>query len=220
MRLDTYVKLTDRTFQQIQEFGFHLQDEPTQTIWFKNTLICLLMALLREYQSLTVGLKKSTPLLTWACRNMLELNIYTKYALRSGSNAKDSADDMWIDAIDIFSSFRAWLKFHDPSAVTPELDQTIANFQSEKTKHGVARKTYLKVSEMAVAVDFSDEYRHMNKVTSKLVHPTAYSVLAHSDQGELENLKPIFFHAGVRYGLEAFNYIREYIRENRVEPLP
>ena len=54
----------------------------------------------------------------------------------------------------------------------------------------------------------------------KLVQPTAYSVLAHSDQGELENLRPLFFNAGVRYGVEAFNHIREYVREHHVEPLP
>ncbi len=93
------LELTDKAFQKIQEFGVQLQVEPTQTIWFQNMLMCLLTALLREYRSLTVGFKKSTPLLAWACRNMLELNIYTKYVLLNGSNAKDFADDMWIDAI-------------------------------------------------------------------------------------------------------------------------
>ncbi len=214
------LQLTDKAFQKIQEFGLQLQEEPTQAIWFQNTLICLLTALLREYRSLTVGFKKSTPLLAWACRNMLELNIYTKYILLSGSNAKAFADDMWIDAIEIFSSFRAWIKFHVPASVMPELDQTITNFELQKAEQGVTRKNYLKVSEMAAAVNFREEYLRMNKVTSKLVHPTAFSVLVKSDEGELGNLKPIFFNAGIRYGLEAFNDIREYIRENHVEPLP
>jgi hypothetical protein len=44
--------------------------------------------------------------------------------------------------------------------------------------------------------------------------------LASSDEGELGNLKPIFFNAGVRYALEAYNEIREYVAKNRVEPLP
>ncbi len=60
----------------------------------------------------------------------------------------------------------------------------------------------------------------MNKVTSKLVHPTAFSVLGKSDEGELGQLKPIFFNAGVWYALGAFNEIRKYVAKNGVEPLP
>jgi hypothetical protein len=214
------LELTDKAFKEIQEFGVQLQDEPTETIWFQNTLICLLSALLREYRNLTVGFKKSTPLLAWACRNMLELDVFTKYALLKGSHAKDFVDDMWIDAIDIFASFRAWVRVYDPAGAMPELDQTIANFVSEKARQGVTRNEYLKVSKMAAAVNFSEEYQRMNKVTSKLVHPTAFSVLGKFDEGELGNLRPIFFNAGVRYGVEAFNDIREYVSKNHVEPLP
>jgi hypothetical protein len=212
------LELTSEAFHRIQEFGVWLQNQPTQTIWFQNTLICLLSALLREHRSLTVGFKKSTSLLAWACRNMLELNIYAKYVSLNGSNAKAFADDMWIDAIEIFSSFRTWAKFHDPSAVMPELDQTIENFQSQKTNQGVTRSSYLRAQDMAVAVGFSAEYLHMNKVTSKLVHQTAFSVLTPFDQGELGNLKPLFFNAGIRYGIEAFDRIREYVSKYGVEP--
>ena len=214
-----YMELADKAFEKIEGFGVWLQEEPTHTIWFKNLLICLLSALLREYRSLTVGFKKSTPLLAWACRNMLELNICTKYVLL-GSNAKNFVDEMWIDAIDVFSSFRDWVKFHDPACVTPELDQTIANFLSEKAKQGVTRTKYLRTQEMAAAVNFSEEYQHMNKVTSKLVHQTAFSVLTPFDQGEPGDLRRILFNAGVRFGVEAFNDIQQYIVKKRVEPLP
>ena len=64
-----------------------------------------------------------------------------------------------------------------------------------------------------------NEYQYMNKVTSKLVHPTAFSVLGKSDESELGNLKLILFNSGVRYGLEAFNEIREYVTKNGIEPL-
>lgn len=214
------IELTDQAFQKLCVFGVALQDKPTQTIWFRNTLICLLNALLREYRSLTVGFEKSTPLLAWACRNMLELNIFTKYVLLKGSYAKDFADDMLIDAIDIFSSFREWVRFHDPAGEMPELEQTIENFETQKAAQGVTRKKYLRVGGMAAAVNFSDEYKHINRVTSKLVHPTAFSVLGKADEGELGRLKTIFFNAGVRYAVEAFNEIVDYIAKNDIEPLP
>jgi hypothetical protein len=217
----TPVALSDQAFEKIVEFGKQVQDAPTQAIWFQNTLICLLSTLLREYQCLKVGLKKSTPLLAWACRNMLELDVFTKYALLRGANAKDFADDMWIDAVDIFSSFREWIRFHDPTGKMTELDQTIANFELEKARQGITRTRYLRASKIAPTVGLSEEYERMNKATSKLVHPTAFSVLAWSeeDKGELGNLRPIFFDAGVRYGIEAFNDMKEYVTKNGVEPL-
>ncbi len=220
-RIQAYdIELADKVFREIAEFGVWLQDQPTQTIWFMNNLICLLNALLREYRSLRVGFTKSTPLLAWACRNMLELNIYTKYILLKGSNAKDFVDDMWIDAVEIFSSFRTWMRFHNRGGTTPELDQTIANFQAEKAKQGIARTKYLRAQDMAAAVSFSEEYQHMSKVASKLVHPTAFSVLTPFDEGELEQLKPIFFNNGVRFGVEAFADIRQYTITKGVEPPP
>jgi len=214
------MELADNAFKEIGDFGVWLQEEPTQTIWFKNILISLLSALLREYRSLTVGFRKSTPLLAWACRNMLELNICTKYVLLRGTNAKDFVDDMWIDGIEIFSSFRAWITFHNPGGTAPGLDQIIADFLAEKAKQGISRTKYLRTQHMAAAVDFSDEYQHMNKVTSKLVHPTAFSVLNPFDKGEPGHLKPVLFNNGVRFGVEAFADIRKYIVANGVEPLP
>jgi hypothetical protein len=79
----------------------------------------------------------------------------------------------------------------------------------------ITRAKYLKIQEMAATVNFSEEYQYMNKVASKLAHPTAFSVLAHSDEGELRHLKPLLFKSGVRFGMEAFNEIREYVNKKR-----
>lgn len=213
------LQIADKGFKEVEQFGVWLEQQPTQTMWFRNVLTCLVSALLREYRSLRVGLKRSTPLLAWACRNMLELNIYTKYTLRKGSNAKDFVDDRWIDAIEIFSSFRDWIRFYNPNSTTPELDQTIRNFGEEKVKQGITRAKYLRMETMAEDVNFSVEYKHMNKVTSKLVHPTAFSVLGSFDEGELAQLKSILFNNGARFGVEAFADIRGYVVKNGVEPL-
>jgi hypothetical protein len=214
-----FKELADGAFKEMEAFEVQLQEVPTQTIWFKDILMCLLSALLREYRSLTVGFENCTPLLAWACRNMLELDICTKYVLLKGSNAKDFGDDLLIDGVEIFSSFRDWQKSHAPTSLTPELDQTIANFKSGMAKQGVARNKHLRAQTMAAKVGMGVEFQHVNKWTSKLVHPTAFSVLVPQHEGELELLKPILFGAGVRFGVEAFNEIREYVDKNRAEPL-
>ena len=62
---------------------------------------------------------------------------------------------MWIDAIEIFSSFGAWIKVHEPAGVMPVLDQIITNFLSKKAKEGVTRTSYLRAQDMAAVVNFS-----------------------------------------------------------------
>jgi len=151
---------------------------------------------------------------------MLELNIYTKYALIGGSNARAFVDDRWIDAIEIFESFRNWVRLHDPNASTTHIEETISNYQAVKAQQNVTRTRYLEMHTMASAVGFQEEYKCMNKVASKLVHPTAFSVLGAVDEGELAELKPILFNLGIEYALEAFNKVKQYVTINGVEPLP
>jgi hypothetical protein len=58
----------------------------------------------------------------------------------------------------------------------------------------------------------------MNKVCSKLVHPTARSVLAMNDEGELGLLRPILFNAGSRYGVQIHAKIKEHVKNFGAEP--
>jgi hypothetical protein len=190
----------------------------TKTVWFQNVLVCLLDANLREYDNLIAGLDKSTMLVAWACRNMLELNIFTKYTLAKGSYARDFTDDMFIDAVDIFSSFREWLLFHNPAARLTELDGTLAALKGGKAGQNIVRASYLRVSKIAEIVKFSDEYRTMSKATSKLVHPTAFSVLGKPDEDK--ELRRNFFLAAIRYGLDAFHEVQDHVEKHGVEPLP
>ena len=74
------------------------------------------------------------------------------------------------------------------------------------------------MSDLARVVGMEDEYRHMNKVTSKLVHPTAFSVLAFADEGELRELKPIMFNVGNRYALEVYGEIKAHVDKSGMEP--
>ncbi|HEY2459687.1 MAG TPA: DUF5677 domain-containing protein [Candidatus Acidoferrum sp.] len=215
--------VADRAFNDVRSFGMQIYNTPAKSVWFQNILTCLLDANLREYDNLRVGMDKdSTLLVAWGCRNMLELNVFTKYVLQCSANAKNFADDVWIDAIDVFSSFREWLRFHSPTGQAPGLEQTIDNLKSQKSGMGIARNTYLRVNEIAVAVNFEEEYKRMYKATSKLVHPTAFSVLGNPDERQHlgAELRQNFFLTGIRYGLDAFTEMRDYVAKHGVEPLP
>jgi hypothetical protein len=216
------LSVTDRAYNDMRSFGTQMYNTPSKSVWFQNILTCLLNALLREYDdSLRIGMDKdSTLLVAWGCRNSLELNVFTKYVLQGSDNAKSFADDLWIDSLDIFTSFREWPRFHSPASQAPGLDQTIANLQSQKAK--IARNTYLRVSDLAKTVGFEEEYKRMHKATSKLVHPTAFSVLGNPDERESlgAELRQNFFMTGIRYGLDAFTEIKDHVEKHGVEPLP
>src|SRR5262249_8595404 len=142
--------VTDHAYDDVKAFGTRMYHTPSKSVWFQNILIRLLDSILREYDNLRDGMNKdSTLLVAWGCRNSLELNVFTKYVLQSSANAENFANDLWIDSCDIFTSFREWLRFHSPTSQAPDLDRTIANLQSQKTKIG--RDTYLRVSALAKA---------------------------------------------------------------------
>jgi len=218
MEDSTSVGVMTEAFQEVKQWGYDLMDKPSNTPYFYNMVIRLVHSMLKQQHNLTVGYMKSPLLLAWACRNLLELDVITQYCLASPQNGKDFADDMWIDGIEIFESFKTWIQTIDPGTQTPELDHTIANFRAEKAKHGLTRNKFLELKELANKAGMQDEYRHMNKVTSKLVHPTAFSVLAFADEGELKYLRPILFNAGNRYALEVYEKIKAHVDKRGMEP--
>jgi hypothetical protein len=211
------IELADKAFKEIADFGNWMQDQPTQTPWFFNVLVSLVAALDREYRSVTVGRKRSLSLLAWGCRNMLELDIWTKYVLQSRAHARNLLDDYIVDNVEMFEAFGHWLKFHGGS--TDGVKQTLRELHAEQAERGVTRTKHLKMREVAAAVNFTEEYLHVNRVTSKLVHPTGFSVMVLPDQDRLDMLKFVLFESAVRFGVEAGFDIRSYVLRNGVEPL-
>jgi hypothetical protein len=145
---------------------------------------------------------------------MLELNVITKFVLLSESNAKEFVDDWIIDDLEVFESFRSWMKFH--GATTVQIDKIVVSFQELKQEEGITRKKYLKTKDMAATVNFSEEHEHVHKVTSKMVHPTAFSVLAPA--GNYGVLTPILFNNGVRLAVEAYVVIKKHVTVHGVQP--
>jgi hypothetical protein len=210
--------VVDAAFDQIKVFGVSIQEQEAEPMWFSNLLICFLNSCLREYRHLKIGREKYTGLLAWACRNLLELNIFTQYALISEANARRFIGDRLIDGIGIFTSLKEWYLTFNPGAVTPELDETIRIAREQLLAEGIEAGRYLSTRDLAAAVGLENDYAHINRVCSKLVHPTAWSVLAMNDEGELGQLKPILFNTGARYGLEIGEKIRKHVEQNGLAP--
>ena len=205
------VELVDEAFAEVRETGFRVQECRTDGAWFRELLVGLLNSTLREYQHLKLGLRKSTPLLAWACRNLLELNIYVQYILKSEGNAKRFAQERLADGIDIFDSFKTWAARNDPSLVTPAVEAALNSLIELKAQEESAPQRALSTRYVSAEVGLADEYANMNKVCLKLIHPTAFSVLQGADEGDLVLLRPVLFRSGAGHGLEILQAVRQHL---------
>lgn len=129
-------------------------------------------------------------MMAWACRNLLEITVFSKYVLLSEQNAREFAADRLIDAVEIGTALK---KLQDlinreiaaeGGAVAGQqmqetpvgADQIIDKYTKLLDQERVVRRVPLKMVRLARSVGLGDAYEGMNKLCSKLVHPTAWSL--------------------------------------------
>jgi hypothetical protein len=217
---DSEVELLDQTFAELPEFAEEIQNRKTDAAWFANLLVCILHATLGEYQNLKLAIRTSTALLSWSCRNLLELNIYVQHALMSEANAKRFVADRLIDGVDILSGFKTWLARNDPALALQALDDALGRMTELRAQQDGGASKALALRGLAAEVGLADEYANMNALCAKLSRPTAYSVLAMSGENELLLLRPTLFRAGAGHGLEIYQTVKGHVDVFGVEPRP
>lgn len=128
-------------------------------------------------------------MMAWACRNLLEITVFSKYVLLSEQNSSEFAADRLIDAVEIGSVLKklqelinqeiaaeggavAGMQIEAPAGA----DQIIDKYTKLLDQEQVSRRRPLKMAELARGVGLGDAYEGMNKLCSKLVHPTAWSL--------------------------------------------
>ena len=195
------------------------QHEDPGTIWFVNVLTALLRGLIVEYEQLNLGYKQSARLMAWACRNLMEISIYTEYALNSEENAHELIEDMFMDTLDVFTSFKNWFSALEPSMPTPELDAVLQSFQETKKEVGINRRKYRTTRELASILGREPDYLHANKIASKLIHPTAWSLLSLDLDEEDAVMRPYLYQAGSKYFAESYLRMRKYVAKHGTKPI-
>jgi len=111
---------------------------------------------------------------------------------------------------------KAWLLHFDPSAGTKELDETIRLGHERRKSEGTTGKKHLEVRNLADAVGMTADYKRTMKLCSKLVHPTAWSVISmREEEGEYAAFRVILFQSGSRFGLDVYNTIREHLLKDK-----
>jgi len=215
-----HIERIEKVFVQLKQFGNELKPADEKNGWFFQIVFELIDATLSNYDQLKIGYNhKNSHMLAWACRNLLELAIFTKFVLICEANARRFAEDRLVDGCDIITALKA-LELHiDPKSDTTLLDDALARMQAQMAIEGVTAKRYLNTGTLADTVGMKEEYLCMNRVCSKLVHPTAWSILAvNKGEDAFSQSRPILFQTGARYGCDLYLAIKDHCASHGMKP--
>jgi hypothetical protein len=200
------LELLDAAFAELRTFAL---DFIAAVDWYPRLLLGLLDAALREYDHLKLGLRHSDPMVAWACRNLLEVHIWTRYVLASEANARRFVAERLNDGVETYDVFQTWLARNDPSLIPVGLDNALRDLADERSDAGMAETLPLRMKRVAADAGLADEYANMIRLTAKLAHPNAFSILAGVERERVAGMTPILFRAGAGHGLEIYRLIRE-----------
>lgn len=209
--------LLTQVITQFQEFHRSLTTASTKTEWFRHVLSRLSELTLREYKVLENSDRESINYAAWSARNLLELDIFTSYVLVSEVNAKRFYDDRLVDADQLFTAFKDFQVHLNPQSDVSALDKILKLIAETKKKEGVTYTKFLQASELAKQVGKDVEFSKMNKICSKLVHPTAWSIFVGPDT---EHWRSILLMAGQQYMANIYSSMKGHVDQLGVEPKP
>lgn len=209
------LRKTDDAFLKFDAFTHSLFPTDEETGRFYHIVSALSDAAKINYMTLRKAFDDDEQtLMAWSCRNLLELAIFTKFVLSSKANADEFAADRLIDGLQIATSLKK-LEFHlNPQQTVSELDPVIEEFAKQKSDEGIKRTNYRLTRELAIQVGMLEEYEAVNKVCSKFVHPTAWSLLtADIGPARFPEACNIFYATGAEYFTTVFAEIAPHIRK-------
>lgn len=221
---DLLVRRADEVYVQSEDFLRSLWPALEECGRFYNIISSLAKTANDNYRILRQSFDKDDqPLMAWSCRNLLEIVIYTKYVLISKSNADEFAEDRLIDGSQIVTALKEFQMHLNPNFDVSAFDLVLARYSQKMKEESIKLRNFRRIEDLAKSVDMSVEYKSLNKICSKLVHPTAWSILTSDNALErFPEARRILFSCGAKYFAEVFMEIRKRVKEwgLRYQPSP
>lgn len=167
-------------------------------------VLSLLLASRRAYAHLWKGWPVESAYTAWACRNLLELRIFAKYLVLSPENRKRFMYDFIIDSEQTTEVQKRLAGQVAPNLSLEQYDFLLQSLASKRDDLDFTENKYLKPRDLAPSLGLGDEFDFMNKLCSKLVHPTVQSIL--SDDKDAQSERDLFF-------LKGRDYLADLMRE-------
>jgi hypothetical protein len=170
----------------------------------------LLKAAHRAYIHLRHGWSGDTAYSAWGCRNLLELRIITKYVLQSPTKRRRFFDDVYADATAYTEATKTVSTQLVPEMNVDSHDSMMSILEARKVARQITKHKYLPVRDMADSIGLRDTYDAMNKVCSKMVHPTSLSILTVDIEDQAQANRNMLLLAGCVYLTEIVTNISTF----------
>jgi hypothetical protein len=155
----------------------------------------------------------------WGCRNMLELAVFAEFVLASEKNCREFAEDRLFDGHQIarmLFTMEEWVggASHAQNVVGP----LIKEHEDMMKAAQITRTSYHRVADIATG-ELKKEFGTVHKLSSKLVHPTAWSLLtAYQGNTRFPEASEILFTFGLKYFMMIGDAFMSHIRKYGLRP--
>lgn len=218
------IRSLDRRFDGLKPFVPVLEKCGRLEAWQSNIVGAIPLRARLNYDHLKYAEKANYEYLGWSCRNLLELLIWSLYVTASKENARRLFEDYIIDTEHLISNLRELLQIF---AVAPHPEvgrhlKTLSEQESivrqERDRSSLAENSrYLDVGKIAKEVGMAKTFASLNRILSKLAHPTSLSILLALPQESDAQIRTFMFRMGLISAKDCLDVMCEYFKRLDVE---
>lgn len=180
-------------FERLPDWIKELQQARTITMSQRNAVGCIGIRFRINFGHLCIGSRQPYDLeyIAWASRNLLELLIWAKYVTASTENAERFRQDEIVDFAEWQqATMRLGQNYDSQSNDLGTLEQQGVWLREKKVEEGIDAATkHLNIGTVAKELGMAGIFYGVNAVLSKLVHPTALSIMLETDRDSEERLR-------------------------------
>jgi hypothetical protein len=197
--------------------------------WHEKVLTGLNQTALFSYQNLLSAWgQKGVSAAAWAARNLLETRIWMEYVTVSKDNARRFYSDWLNDSRELLDKARS----HDGSidleqwrVTSPYADldfgeataQTARNWLADlRNSSELVDEDYLRVSSIAKELGHAARFASLNKLLSKYVHPTAFSVLSMPTDRSRYNTATFMLVEGSTACARCLTFLNDFLKQENL----
>lgn len=150
--------------------------------------------------------------LAWACRNLLEVAVFMRCVLISKAKADEFASHRWIDGIEVVERLKTLDFLMNPNLTASAFDVILGDFNQKMSADGVVRTAHLITRNWARDAGLIQEFDCINKVCSKFVHPTVWSILTEDiGSARFPDARELFYGFGANYLMDIYVRFKEHV---------
>ena len=213
--------LLDQHGEALQALQRDIDVAQTKTPEFRMTLRWLVLSTVLYIGCMSDwfdGEKWPMQFCAWAARNLFELEIWTRYVLRKREGAERFAKDWIMDGIGILDAFQGWSESRGRPR-DPGVQKELAKLCLMRDAQLPGCSRFLDARQFVAELGMEEEYKHLNPIFSKLVHPTSWSVHWKQELLDRTHMRSFMITIGLTSSARIVNAIRRHIAKHGMEPV-